>query len=178
MTTLEEIETGIVPSMTPRPPERRFGTGYMDPALFSARETVEYCVENLTEYREQVEDFDTLVTTGHSGGVLVAWVASLLGCPYAIVRKPSDDCHHGEPVMGYVGERWMFFDDFCSSGATFVRVYTEMANLKRGWPYYQPVTSECVGAYLWRDRTVRDLRYLSGRYTRIGDMMQARDTQV
>lgn len=66
--------------------------------------------------------YDTIVGTGLSGTVFAAKVHSALRKSVAIVRKPNDGSHSGNKVEGGVGQKWVFADDFISSGRTFKRV--------------------------------------------------------
>lgn len=85
--------------------------------------------------REALADveYDTLVATGISGTALVVMVAWALGKNAVVIRKPTDTQNHsyGSRGVGELGRRWIFFDDFCDSGATQRRVMdavTEFVN--------------------------------------------------
>jgi adenine/guanine phosphoribosyltransferase-like PRPP-binding protein len=41
---------------------------------------------------------------------------------FVLIRKPRDNSHHSGQMVGLLGERWIFVDDFVSSGATRTRV--------------------------------------------------------
>jgi hypothetical protein len=66
--------------------------------------------------------YDTIVGTGLSGTVFVSKVHTALRKNVAIVRKKNDGSHSGNKVEGAIGKRWVFVDDFMSSGRTFKRV--------------------------------------------------------
>jgi hypothetical protein len=66
--------------------------------------------------------FDTIVGRGSSGMMIVPLVAHILGKKFFIVRKDSEvESSHDRDArwLGDLGRRWIFLDDFCSSGATF-----------------------------------------------------------
>lgn len=98
----------------------RFETGYMDNAVFDLQGVVREAVANL---REVSTEFDTLVGTGFSGGLIIPTLALRLRKKFVLIRKEADDSHHGSGrLLGELGERWVFVDDFRSSGATQRRV--------------------------------------------------------
>lgn len=91
-----------------------FRTAYMDEALFSLSSVIKEAKKNLAEV-----EYDTLIGTGFSGGIVVPAMALALGKKFALVRKETDDSHHGRGrIMGEIGERWVFVDDFVGSGTT------------------------------------------------------------
>lgn len=66
--------------------------------------------------------FDTLIGTGLSGTIVVPTLARMLAVPaWAIVRKEYTP-HSSAEIEGSVGWRWLFVDDFVSTGATKARV--------------------------------------------------------
>jgi hypothetical protein len=60
---------------------------------------------------------DVIVVTGLSGVLLGTRVAAMLGCRLAVVRKEVTE-HASYSVEGWLGGRWIFFDDLIDSGAT------------------------------------------------------------
>lgn len=108
----------------PDTPAHGFRTNYMDEACSVTG--LDQIVANAQEWLEPV-DFDTLVGTGLSGSLVVPPVAMALGKHFVIVRKPKDGSHHNGPMVGWLGERWVFLDDFTSLGRTRTRVLTEIA---------------------------------------------------
>lgn len=106
---------------------RDFVTGYMDKALFNLPEVIEQARADFAS--EQAADlrFDTIVGTGFSGSVVVPMLARALEVDFLLVRKPNDGSHHNGRLLGRLGQRWLFVDDFISSGATHERVRAEVA---------------------------------------------------
>lgn len=119
---------------------QKFVTGYMDQALFDLEEVVTSAARTLAR-----RDFDTLVGTGFSGGIVIPMLATRLEKDFVLVRKDNDDSHHSGKLIGSFGERWVFVDDFVSSGRTFRRVIDEVegAILQLGLP------STYVGRYAY-----------------------------
>jgi orotate phosphoribosyltransferase len=70
-------------------------------------------------------EFDSIVVTGVSGLIVGAPVALALGMPLVIIRKQDEQAHTSlNPGIGLIGYRYLFLDDFMSSGATRNRVAT------------------------------------------------------
>lgn len=98
----------------------KFNTGYMDNALFDLQGVVREAVDIL---RPVSSEFDTLVGTGFSGGLIIPTLALRLRKKFVLIRKETDDSHHGKGrLLGELGTRWVFVDDFVSSGRTRDRV--------------------------------------------------------
>lgn len=95
-----------------------FRTYYMDDALFNLADVIDTAKERLANV-----EFDTLVGTGFSGGVVIPALALAMGKKFVLIRKETDDSHHGKgKLLGSIGDRWIFVDDFVSSGTTRRRV--------------------------------------------------------
>ena len=62
--------------------------------------------------------FDTMVSRGLSGALVVPMLARALRKNWLIIRKDNDGSHSSKKVEGTLGERWMFIDDLVSSGHT------------------------------------------------------------
>lgn len=121
-----------------------FRTGYFDNALDAEGLTavIERAQRDLAEV-----DFDTLVGTGFSGGVVIPALALAMGKHFVLIRKENDDSHHGPGrLIGTLGDRWIFFDDFISVGRTRRRAISKIAAAC----VVEDTTSTCVGQYMYR----------------------------
>lgn len=131
----------------------RFNTGYFDDAVRSLDEIIERAEKDLHGIK-----FDTLVGTGFSGAVVVPAMAMWLDVNYVLVRKDHDDSHHSGRLVGTLGSRWIFVDDFISMGGTRTRVMQQVSNAvtnhNKTWD--GGFTTEYVGDYLYVDAS-RDL---------------------
>lgn len=100
-----------------------FSTGYFDTALDDLGGVIERAQRDLADV-----DFDTLVGTGFSGGVVIPALALAMGKRFVLIRKEDDDSHHGGGrLVGNLGARWIFLDDFISGGSTKRRVISKIA---------------------------------------------------
>jgi hypoxanthine phosphoribosyltransferase len=74
--------------------------------------------------------YDTIVGRGTSGMLIVPLVAKALRKKWLVVRKPEEyeSSHSGVKWLGDLGNRWIFLDDFCSSGRTFREVRDGIAD--------------------------------------------------
>lgn len=127
-----------------------FRTWYMDEAVFNLAEVIETAKERLKDV-----DFDTLVGTGFSGSIVIPSLALAMGKKFVLIRKDNDNSHHGKgrPV-GQLGERWIFVDDFVSSGATRQRVLTKVAD----WSREYVCATKYVGQYTYQSYNSGDTR--------------------
>ena len=120
----------------------QFRTGYFDGALTGGLgDIIERAKADLADV-----EFDTLVGTGFSGGVVIPSLALALGKHFVLIRKETDDSHHGQGrLLGTLGDRWIFVDDFISSGATRRRV-AEKIGLACA---LEEVSTTWVGQYMY-----------------------------
>ena len=129
----------------------QFRTYYMDRALFDLEGVIETAKERLKGV-----DFDTLVGTGFSGGVVIPALALAMGKKFVLIRKETDDSHHGKGLLlGELGQRWIFVDDFVASGKTRTRVIDKINS-------EAPGLSALVGQYMYLGWSGVDEDY--GRY--------------
>lgn len=127
---------------------QRFPTAYMDEALFDLNRVIKRAKEELAHV-----DYDTLVGTGFSGGIVVPALALALEKDFVLVRKESDDSHHGRGrLMGRLGERWIFVDDFVGSGATRRYAIDKINDAHTYMVASLPLDTTFVGTYLYADR--------------------------
>jgi len=111
----------------------QYRTSYMDRALSDPMGIVADMRASMKGIK-----YDTIVATGSSGGLIAPIAARALRKNFLIVRKREEyeSSHSGMRWLGKLGKRWIFLDDFCSSGATFrrvrdsIRFAVEQANLK------------------------------------------------
>lgn len=98
--------------------------------------TVTLSVKRLKPYRHK---FDSIAVQGMSGVIVGSPVCVELGKPLVVVRKPFD-FHHGptDEVMNdqYIGDSYLFLDDFIGTAATFCRVKTALDGIAEYAGYY------------------------------------------
>lgn len=89
----------------------------------------------LRRAREDLKDvdFDTIVGRGLSGALIIPTLARYLGKHWAIVRKKGDGSHDGRAVVGRLGKRWLFVDDFIDSGETQEACQHAITKLAKDW---------------------------------------------
>jgi phosphoribosylpyrophosphate synthetase len=64
---------------------------------------------------------DFIACRGMSGAIIAGAVASGLGIPLVLVRKPEDQCHDSQDkrsLAGFQGKTYIIIDDFICSGDT------------------------------------------------------------
>lgn len=82
--------------------------------------------------RPYVDAFDSIVCTGMSGVTVASPVSIRLKRALVIVRKADDKAHHGcTSVINArnLGKRWVFLDDFISTGQTSRYVETMILDM-------------------------------------------------
>lgn len=128
----------------------RFRTYYMDQAVFRLPDVIETAKRNLAKV-----DFDTMVGTGFSGSIVIPALALAMNKQFVLIRKETDDSHHGKGrMLGDLGKRWIFVDDFVSSGKTRERVIKKVAEALDDALELQGCTM--VGQYMYCDRPSMD----------------------
>lgn len=124
----------------------KFHSYYFDDAVFELPRVIETAHEDLADI-----DFDTMVGTGFSGGIVIPALALSMRKKFVLIRKERDDSHHGGGrLVGELGERWIFVDDFVSSGRTRTRVIEKIADNLVGSTGSR-TSSTMVGQYMYQD---------------------------
>lgn len=100
-------------------------SSYLSKAFSSTNELVENALKALKGV-----EYDTMIGRGTSGLLVIPLLARALNKHFAIVRKPNDASHKETDIEGTIGDRWIFVDDFVSSGSTRDRV-REAVNLEQ-----------------------------------------------
>lgn len=119
----------------------KFQTYYLDTALFDLQSVVDTAAERLKGV-----EFDTLVGTGFSGGIVIPTLALTLKKNFVLIRKEGDDSHHGGGrLLGQLGWGWIFVDDFIASGGTRYRVIGKIADAVVGTGQ----STRMIGQYLY-----------------------------
>lgn len=99
-------------------------------------ETVARTILNLDPYRYY---FDIIATRGVSGLIVASPVSIALGKKLVVIRKPDEYAHTTRhPGMNNTPEteqRWIFLDDFVSSGETRRAVQDEIGRIRPEWTY-------------------------------------------
>jgi len=137
-------------------------TYYMDRAVFNLAEVIETAKDRLKDV-----DFDTIVGTGFSGGIVIPSLALALGKNFVLIRKETDDSHHGRGrLLGEMGDRWIFVDDFVSSGRTRQRVIEKIHQAGHEFDHFPTL----VGQYMYCDGSDDGPRFEEERFCKTGYM--------
>lgn len=121
----------------------RHRAAYLDDAVDRVQETVTDAVEKL---KASKLEFDTIVVTGISGLLIGPIVAYLMQKNLLVIRKSDDSSTHSSmPAEGVIGKKWLFLDDFISSGQTLTKVKEKVSQLSYGAHH----ETEFVGCYLY-----------------------------
>lgn len=128
----------------------RSHSGYFNRAF----DSLDAIVDEMRIALEGVE-YDTMVGTGLSGTLVIPTLARTFGTRWAIVRKEYSP-HTNSKIEGEIGHKWLFVDDFISSGETLRRVQSVISDIKwEGWDYTtqshktEYIDTEYVGSYLY-----------------------------
>lgn len=128
----------------------------MDDAVFDLNKVIETAKEHLADV-----DFDTLVGIGFSGSIVIPALALAMGKKFVLIRKETDDSHHGRGrLLGELGNKWVFVDDFVSSGRTRWRVIHKVEEVDSDTEY--------VGQYMYVNHSDRGPHFEPAGYDRAG----------
>jgi len=84
--------------------------------LHSAFNDIDGIIDMARIALESVE-YDTMVGTGLSGGLVIPILSKEFSTYFAIIRKEYSS-HTNQLFQGNIGQRWIFVDDFVNTGAT------------------------------------------------------------
>lgn len=121
--------------------------------IVSSREPIVAWDSDREEYIRKVMpavEFDTVVASGLSGTLVLPLLARHFKCHYLAVRKPKDGTHSTYPAEGVLGERWLFVDDFVSTGRTLARCYYTIESITNSREWH----SECAGVASYQECSV------------------------
>jgi len=140
----------------------RLLTYYMDDAVFNLAGVIETAKDRLKDV-----DFDTIVGTGFSGGIVIPSLALALGKKFVLIRKETDDSHHGKGrLLGDLGDRWIFVDDFVSSGSTRQRVIEKIHETGGMYGHFPTL----VGQYMYLNHSDEGPQFEDERTSKTGYM--------
>lgn len=88
-------------------------------------------------------EFDSFAARGVSGLVFGAKIAHVMRKNLVVVRKPNESSHAESMVEGLRPSRYIFVDDFISTGRTKETVVYEIA--------VRNPSAKLVGSYLYKD---------------------------
>jgi len=116
--------------------------------VFSAREK-SIAIEKAISVLQDI-DFEVIAVRGVSGLMVGSVLAHQMGKELAIVRKPSEGCHSGHEIEGFVGSyKYIIVDDLIATGETIRKIVSGVQEISP--------RAKCVGIYLYRD--VSNYRY-------------------
>jgi orotate phosphoribosyltransferase-like protein len=132
---------------------------YLKAGIMEQQEMMDTAVEELTSV-----DFDALVGTGISGALAVPLLAYVLNVRFALVRKQGVASHGSSMVEGNLkpGDRWLFVDDFISSGHTKRTVIAAMEDAAK------KEYAELPSCFVAKPEMKIDPRTGAGLYERVG----------
>ncbi|MFE9328352.1 hypothetical protein ACIHDR_46770 [Nocardia sp. NPDC052278] len=119
----------------------RVGSNYLCD-VFTPGLVIEDAREHLIDRGVQ---FDTLIGTGLSGALIIPLLAHTFDVSYLIVRKTSHDSHSDSPAEGYLGQQWLFVDDFLNTGQTLRKVHETTTDLAKA----NGLATRFVGGYFY-----------------------------
>jgi hypothetical protein len=95
--------------------------------------------------------FDTIVGTGLSGTLPMMTLRQKFKCEQLIIRKPGANSHSYYKAEGTLGSRWLFIDDFISSGKTFVDVFCAVRYMEIQHGRIRDEYAQCAGIFLYNE---------------------------
>ena len=119
---------------------------YLTPVIDNLFLTIENAKASLWDI-----EFEGFVGMGISGALPIGALAIAMNKRIAIVRKEKDGGSHSDRIVEcglHAGDRWIFVDDFISSGETKRKVCDAMLDLgvREG---QSRIVNEFIGVYLY-----------------------------
>lgn len=133
------------PDEAPYPEDWRGAVPCISSYLMKLFAQPELLVEEATLFLRstpELRSVDTLIGRGMSGSLAVALLGAATGLCWAVVRKRGEVTHSSYEVEGRIGARWLFVDDFMSSGTTLRKTYAAVQEHLRD---YIPHKTEFAG---------------------------------
>jgi len=95
-------------------------------------------------------DFDTMVGMGLSGSLAIPTLAYAMNKKFAVIRKDVPS-HANKGFEGSIGYKWIFVDDFISSGHTLRTVVSKVLAIGEQYSTSHGTTiPQFQGAYLYQ----------------------------
>lgn len=110
---------------------------------------------------------DTIVVRGTSGTLVGSALRMLIpDLNVFVIRKPNEKSHNGERPIGTMGERWVFFDDFVDTGATFKACYDGVSDAHSNNNYsFMSGTYRSSSRKVWTPKFVGIWEYKSATFS-------------
>lgn len=132
--------------MTSKPEPLALHSGYMSAVYDDTNSLI-----NRAHVALRGVDYDTMVGTGLSGSLIIPILARAFDKHWLLIRKDNDGTHSCRIAEGNLGQRWIFVDDFISSGDTRDRVRTKVGQIAQTSGY----GTTYVGDYLYQHSQFR-----------------------
>jgi hypothetical protein len=130
-------------------PFQNIASDYLTSCFIDLNAKVEFAVEKL---KPDAGRFDAIVVRGVSGLLVGPMVASRLGKPWCIVRKPGDGTHSDHKVVEgwYNFKSYIIVDDLIATGGTIKLIQKTLHEHGKAYrEEWQLGVPECVGYYLF-----------------------------
>ena len=105
---------------------------YLRYAILDWESTAQLTAKFIQTMIDASAPIDAIAFTGMSGALIAPRVATILGLPIIMVRKPHDGSHSRHRVEGFTGtECYMIVDDFVCTGATVRSICEAIESVQR-----------------------------------------------
>jgi hypothetical protein len=108
--------------------------------------------ETVKKLKPHADRFEAIAVRGVSGLLVGPMVASKLGKPWCVIRKPGEGSHSGhKSVEGWLNfKTYLIIDDLIASGGTLKLIQQTLLDHARAYPHkWENSPPECVGYYLY-----------------------------